>query len=81
MMNKTLGYLSITIIAAFGLISACGQHDAAPGVEETASTEMQSAAAELPTTLPRTASAVPARLFFITPGNGATVTGPVSVEF
>ena len=81
MMIKTRGYLSIAIIGAFGLISACGQQDAAPGVEETASTEMQSAAAEQPAALPRTASAEAARLFFITPADGETVTNPVSVQF
>ena len=81
MMNKTGGYLSIAVIGAFGLISACGQQDPAPGIEETASTEMQSATAEQPAALPRTASAESARLFFITPGDAATVAGPVSVEF
>jgi hypothetical protein len=69
------GFLNTVAIGAFALISACGQQDAA------APAENEPMVAEQPAALPRTASAEAARLFFITPADGETVTNPVSVQF
>ena len=61
------------------LLSACGQQAAEePAVVEPAAEEP---AAEAPATMPRTASAEGASVFFISPADGATVSSPVRVEF
>ena len=80
-MKFTRGFLNTVAIGAFALISACGQQDAAAPAEEAAPAESEPMVAEQPAALPRTASAEAARLFFITPADGETVTNPVSVQF
>jgi len=64
--------LSIVILG----LGACTEK---PADEPTATVEP--AAAPSPITMQRTASAEGARVFFITPADGATVTNPISVEF
>jgi len=64
--------LSIVILG----LGACTEK---PADEPTAAVEP--AAAPSPITMQRTASAEGARVFFITPADGATVTNPISVEF
>ena len=63
-------------IAAAVLTTSCGQQDAgqAPAAEAPATSQVVSAP-------PRSASAVGARVFFITPGDGDTVPNPVRIEF
>ena len=71
-------------LAFLGLIAlaACGRDD--PGASETGQAAADSAAeapVQAPAALPRSASPEGARLFFIAPADGDTVTNPVSVEF
>jgi hypothetical protein len=63
---------------AFLFLAACGQQAAdAPAADAV---EAAPAMAE-PAALPRTASPDGARVFFISPADGATVTSPVHIEF
>ena len=69
--------------AAFLLVSACGQEEPAPAAEDpaAASPAVEEQAPAEPAALPRTASAEGARVFFITPADGDTVSSPVRIEF
>jgi predicted small lipoprotein YifL len=70
----------LLLIAFFGTLAACG--DKAP--EEVAAAPQPESVAETVTeaaVLPRTPSVEGARVFFITPADGATVSNPVTVEF
>jgi hypothetical protein len=80
-MTLSRGILSISVASAITLLIGCGQQDAAPEVEETSAAEVEQAVTEQPAALPRSASAESARLFFITPADGETVSSPVAVEF
>ena len=80
---KFTGCLAIAILFA----AACGE---APAPEEdpaaTAETPAEGSsttgsAADAPAAMPRTASPDGARVFFITPEDGATVSNPVRIEF
>ena len=66
------------------VLAACSGGEPAAPVEEAAApaveSEAQAPAAE-PVGMPRTQSAEGARVFFITPEDGTTVTSPVTVEF
>jgi len=73
--------MSIVLATALALLTACGQQDAAPEVEATPAAEAQQPVAEQPAALPRSLSPESARLFFITPADGDTVSSPVAVEF
>lgn len=70
----------ILLVAALALaIAACGEKpddETAAAAPSKAATETTTAAA-----LPRTASVEGARVFFITPADGDTVTSPVRIEF
>lgn len=75
----------LPLAATLFLVSACGQQDAETvsaeePSEAAAAAEETAAAAEKPT-LPRSAAAEGARVFFITPADGDTVSNPVSIEF
>ena len=65
-------------------LAACSGGDSEPPADEAAApelaTEAEAPVAE-PAAMPRTQSAEGARVFFITPEDGATVTSPVMVEF
>ena len=75
----------LPLAAVVLLASGCGQRDAAPvAAEEPA--EARPAAAETPApaeqpTLPRSPAPEGARVFFITPADGDTVSNPVNIEF
>ena len=72
----------IAILAFTTLIAACGkQAEEAPA--ETAAAPEEAAAVEesAPAVMPRSASAAGASVFFITPADGDTVSGPILVEF
>ena len=75
--------LKIKAVAAISLLvmmAGCSQKSATPEpTSEPAATEAVVESA--PVALPRTASAAGARVFFITPVDGATVSNPVSIEF
>ena len=79
--------LALTATLAMVLLFAgCGREDAddAPAtVEPAASAETGAAPAEAPgvSTIPRTSSPEGARVFFITPADGDTLTNPITVEF
>jgi hypothetical protein len=71
---------TLILIAFFGALTACG--DKAP--EDVAAAPQPESAVETVTeaaVLPRTPSVEGARVFFITPADGATVSNPVTVEF
>ena len=73
---------AITVIAVLLLGSACGRQEAeAPAADGTAAGEVQEAIAAAPAAMPRTPSAEGARVFFITPADGDTVSSPVTLEF
>jgi len=73
---------AITVIAVLLLGSACGRQEAeAPAADDTAAGEVQEAIAAAPAAMPRTPSAEGARVFFITPADGDTVSSPVTLEF
>ena len=57
------------------LLGACGKEEAAAPVTAAASTD------KAPAAMPRTASVEGARVFFITPADGDTVSSPVRIEF
>ncbi len=66
--------------AAFFLVSACSQQESEPAAEaQPAAAEEPVAAA--PAAMPREASPEGARVFFITPADGDTVSNPVRIEF
>ena len=80
-MRASLAYLPATLLLACStLIIGCGQNaaDQAPDTQQAAE---QSAEKTAPPALPRTASPEGARVFFITPADGATVSNPVQIEF
>jgi len=64
--------------AAFLMLGACGQQDAEPVAAEAPTTD---AAMSEPMAMPRTASPEGARVFFISPADGDTVSNPIAIEF
>ncbi|MEM7430824.1 MAG: DUF4399 domain-containing protein [Pseudomonadota bacterium] len=73
---NTLRKALIPALAMTMALAACSKDDATPVVE----TEAPSAPAA-PVGLPRSDAADGARVFFITPADGDTVTSPVTLEF
>ena len=76
MKNRFLPLLALVLV-----LPACGDKastDVAPAAEQPAATP---AAAESPATLERTPSAEGARVYFVTPADGAIVSNPVRVVF
>jgi hypothetical protein len=64
--------------AALLMLGACGQQDAEPvAAEEPAADATMSE----PMAMPRTASPEGARVFFISPADGDTVSNPIAIEF
>jgi hypothetical protein len=59
------------------LVSACGERDPEPAATAHDAHEQSAEAASLP----RTAAPEGARVFFITPADGETVSSPVRIEF
>ena len=76
---RTRNYVPLAIsAAAFLMLGACGQQDAEPVAAEEPATD---ATMSEPMTMPRTASPDGARVFFISPANGDTVSNPIAIEF
>jgi hypothetical protein len=75
--------LRLLIIALTIVLTACGEKpaDNAIQTEQSATTAPAEMAAAGPAALARTASADGAKVFFITPADGATVANPISIEF
>lgn len=70
----------LSTFSALLLLGACSQQES--GQPATTGADAGSKAqAVAPAVRPRTPSAAGARVFFITPADGATVSNPVSVEF
>lgn len=65
-------------LAAILVLAGCSQ-STEPETEAELASEPEVAAA--PAVLPRSASAVSASVFFITPADGDTVSNPISIEF
>lgn len=73
--------ITIASLLLFGL-AACGDNSAPePGVTAEEAAPKAAAQPAEPVSLPRTASPDGARVFFITPSNGDTISGPVAIEF
>jgi hypothetical protein len=68
------------IMPAILLSSACGQQEAGDTADEPQASPMGVACGGIAAPA-RTPSAAGARVFFITPGDGDTVSGPVRLEF
>lgn len=60
------------------MFAACGQQEAEPVAAEEPAAD---AAMSEPMAMPRTASPEGARVFFVSPADGATVSNPIAVEF
>ncbi len=79
--------IRLLLLAAFAGLTACGQEatepaeETAPDAVEAAAGETTDAAEEAAPALPRTPSPEGARVFFISPADGDTVTSPVAIEF
>ena len=75
--------ISLTMALCGALfVSACGQQEAEPvEVAEPVAEAVEAAPAEMPASLPRSESAEGAKVFFITPADGDTVSNPVTIEF
>lgn len=77
----------LLLLAAFAGLAACGQDvtepaaETAAGAVKAAAGEVQDVAEEAAPALPRTPSPAGARVFFITPADGDSVTSPVAIEF
>ncbi len=67
--------------AALFLLGGCSQQESEPAAPEEPATVAEPAAAEQPAALPKSPSPDGARVFFITPADGDTVSNPISVEF
>lgn len=72
--------LAVTALALALCLSACGERST-PTSEKPAIAETAAAVAIEPAVRPRTASPEGARVFFITPTNGDTVSNPIDIEF
>lgn len=70
---------ALAILALAGTLGGCARDDAGENAVQEAPAESE-ATAEMPA-MPRSASPGDARLFFVTPNDGDTVTNPVTVEF
>lgn len=77
--------IKLLILSSLPLILvACTEQQATAPADETppdTAADARSAAEQAPATLPRSASAPGARVFFITPADGDTVSTPVRVVF
>jgi len=73
----------LTLPALLCLMAACGDRAADKPAAEMPAGDATPAAVEdaKPAAIPRSASADGARIFFITPSDGATVSNPVHIEF
>jgi len=71
--------MKIQTLILSSLILGLGACTDKPAAEPAAAVEPATPAE--PVTMQRTASAEGARVFFITPADGATVTNPISIEF
>ena len=76
---RTLTFMPGIALAALA-VGACGQ-SSAPEQNAAEAPAAETPAETAPAALPRTASPDGARLFFITPEDGSTVSNPVNIEF
>lgn len=70
---------ALAVLVAASILTGCGRNDAGEKPGEAAPAEPQ-AAAEI-TAMPRSPAPENARLYFVTPKDGDTVSNPVAVEF
>ena len=71
----------LVVAGALFLIGACSKQEPAPASAEDPAATAGGAAPAQPAALPRTAAPEGARVFFITPADGDTVSNPVRIEF
>jgi len=74
--SQLVACAAITATTAL-LLGACSKEETAAPVTDAAAT----ADTPAPTAMPRTASVAGARVFFITPADGDSISSPVRVEF
>lgn len=74
--TKTLPLAAIIL-----LLAACGQETPEPVAHDGPAAAQTAAPAAEPAALPRSKSPEGARVFFITPADGETVSNPVKIEF
>lgn len=77
-MNREINALPVVLVAL--CLSSCGKSSHEQHVQHSAGDSAAHSPAE-PAALPRTASAADARVFFVIPADGDTVSNPVRVEF
>ena len=70
---------TVLLACAFTTLSACGSASDEEAAPDRAAPPAPEAAA--PAALPKTASLEGARVFFITPTDGLTVSNPITIEF
>lgn len=82
-MRIKLPTIILATLTTILLLGACSRQEAETPAPATApaTSEPESAAADTPAAMPRTPSPDGARVFFITPADGDTVSNPVGVEF
>jgi hypothetical protein len=72
----------LTLVLALALAGGCGQQQDSAEVSASDTSEGSKAPAKQPAAaLPRTEAPDGARVYFIAPANGDTVTSPVDIEF
>ena len=71
----------LPVIAIALVLAACGREPADEAATDTEAGANGGSPDTTPSALPRSPSVEGARVFFITPGDGDTVTNPVRVEF
>lgn len=84
MSNHRTALPGLAILGILALQAGCsgaGDDGTATGEPAAMPAEAEPAAAAEPAALPRTAAPAAARVFFITPADGDTVSSPVAVEF
>jgi hypothetical protein len=79
-MHKTIG-LTVSVAASMLFLAGCGKQAEEPPAQTAAAAADAAEAAVQATALTRTAAPAGARVFFITPADGDTVSSPVTVEF
>ena len=79
-MNQQLRYAWV-LTAAVTALAACGQREEGASTGSAEPAPVQSAQSSAPPSMPRQPAPANARLYFVTPADGDTVSSPVRVEF
>jgi len=83
-MRRKRPQLVLTAVTTVLLLGACDRQSSEPPAAAATGSDTspaQAVATAMPAALPRSAAPEGARVFFITPADGATIANPVTVEF